>query len=426
MSSHPTARPAAEAATAGREGPPPRLGTFASLRHRNYRHIWMGHVGHAASLWMEQVARPVLILQLTDSALLVGLVVAARMAPLLLFGLVSGAAADRFDKRRLLMAAQVTTASVHLTMASLVLGGWIEAWHVFVAAAVLGTAMSINMPTRQSLIARVVPRNELLNAMALTITATNIMRIAGGGLAGLLLIPIGVGGVYLLNGIAYVWVIWNTFQVRLEGEDLPAERREPWLDSIRQGIAFAARTPTVLYVLLPAMVLFVFGLPYQSVFVPLLAVKVLGLGDSGVGLLVAVTGVGALAGSLGMASRSNVRRRGLLLLAFLTVFGSVLVLVSRSAWLPASIILLAVAGSVTVSYTALTNTLLLEHTPSQLQGRVMSLMNLDRGLVPIGAATAGALAATLGPQDALLIMGAACLAATAVIALTAPALRRIA
>jgi predicted MFS family arabinose efflux permease len=310
-------------------------------------------------------------------------------------------------------------------MAILVIGGWIEVWHVFAAAFVLGTAMSFNMPTRQSLIARVVPRGELMNAIALNISATNIMRIIGGGLAGLLLIPIGVGGVYLLTGIAYLWVIWNTFQVRLEDDDRPTERREPWLDSIRQGIAFAARTPTVLYVLLPAMILFVFGPPYQSVFVPLLAVKVLGLGDSGVGVLVAVTGVGALAGSLGMASRSNLPRRGLLLLTFLTVFGSVLVVLSRSSWLPASIILLALASSMTVSYMALTYTLLLEHSPSHLQGRVMSLMNLDRGLVPAGAATAGALAAALGPQDALLIMGAVCLALTAAVALAAPALRRL-
>jgi MFS family permease len=425
MPSDPDARPAAEAAPADSSVPPARPGTFASLRHRNYRYIWMGHVGHSATLWMENVVRPVLILQLTDSALMVGLVVAVRLAPLFLFALISGAAADRFDRRRLLMAAQVVTASTHLLIGALVVADLIQVWHVFLSAFVLGTAMAFNAPARQSLIGHIVPRRELLNATALTITATNIMRIAGGALAGLLLIPIGVGGVYLLNGVAYSWAVWTTFSLRLEGEGRPRAEREPWLDSIRKGVAFAARTPSVLYVLAPALILFVFGLPYQSVFVPLLAVQVLDLGDSGVGALVSVTGVGALVGSLAVASRAALPRRGLVLLGLLAVFATALVLLSRTSWLPAAIVLLALAGSMTVSYIALTNALLLEHSPPHLRGRVMSLMALDRGLVPVGSATAGALAAVLGPQDALLIMAGVCLALTAVMAVAAPALRRM-
>lgn len=426
MTSDPDAQPPADEPPASATGRPPRLETFASLRYRDYRYLWMGHIGHSGSLWMERVARPVLILQLTDSALMVGLVVAVRMAPLLVFALVSGAAADRFDKRRLLMAAQATTAATHLGLGVLVIGGWVEVWHVFATAVVLGTALAFNMPTRQSLIARVVPRNALVNAMALTITATNITRIAGGGLAGLLLIPIGVGGVYVLNGIAYLWATWTTFALRLEYETGPPERREPWLDSIRQGLGFAARTPPVMYVLVAAMILFAFGMPYQGVFVPLLAVQVLDLGDSGVGVLVAVTGVGALAGSLGMASRAALPRRGLLLLTFLIVFGTCLVLLSRTAWLPAVVVLLGVAGSMTVSHIALANALLLEHSPPHLQGRVMSLLNLDRGLVPVGAATAGALAAALGTQDALLVIAIVFLTLAAALALAAPTLRRVA
>src|SRR3990170_1646633 len=94
-----------------------RLGTFSSLRHRDYRYLWLGQVGHSASLWMEQIVRPLLILHLTDSALLVGLVVAARMVPMLLFGLIAGVAADRLDRKRILLTTQTVTMSMHFLMA---------------------------------------------------------------------------------------------------------------------------------------------------------------------------------------------------------------------------------------------------------------------------------------------------------------------
>src|SRR3990170_1814069 len=111
--------------------PRPRFATFSSLRYRDYRLLWLGQVGHAASLWMEQIVRPVLILQLTDSALMVGLVVATRMTPMLFFGLLAGVAADRFDRKRILLATQSVSMSIHFLMAGLGLGAVIEPRHLF-------------------------------------------------------------------------------------------------------------------------------------------------------------------------------------------------------------------------------------------------------------------------------------------------------
>jgi predicted MFS family arabinose efflux permease len=204
-----------------------------------------------------------------------------------------------------------------------------------------------------------------------------------------------------------------------------AEQQSSWLDDLRESFGFVGRNPAVLGVLGPALILFVFGFPYQSVFVPLFAKKVLDLGDSGVAALVMVTGAGAIVGSLTLASQSSLRNRGPLLLAFLALFSGGLLIFSRSTLLPLSIVALMATASMSTSYMSLTNSLLLELTPAAMHGRVMSLMSLDRGLVPLGATIAGALAAAIGPQNGLLVMATVCLSLTALAAVAVPALRRL-
>jgi MFS family permease len=366
-----------------------RFATFSSLRYRNYRYLWFAQIGRAAAMWMEQIARPVLILQLTDSGLMLGLVVAVRMAPQLLFGLLSGVAADRFDRKRILLAAQWVTMASHLMLAALVLTDVVQVWHVFALAFVTGTSMVFNQTSRQSIIPQVVPREDLLNAVALNTAALNIMRIAGPTLAGVILFSGNVGPVYLVSGFLGVGVIACISLVQIQREPRRTDGQVSWLDDLREGLGFAIRKPALLAVLGPPLIIFVFGLPYLGVFVPLFAKRVLDLGDSGVAALVVAAGAGALLGSLFLASQTQLRRRGLLLLTFMALFSIGLILFSRSTLLPLSIVALMGAASMSTSYMALTNSLLLELSPSDMHGRVMSLMSLDRGLVPWGRPSPG-------------------------------------
>ena len=128
-------------------------------------------------MWVEQVVRPLLILELTGSPLQVGLVVAVRMMPQLIFGLLAGAVADKYDKRRVLMSSQSVTLTMHFIMAVLLLTGHIRIWHVLATAFISGGSMAFNQPSRQSLIPRIVPSEFILNAIALNTAAMNIMRI---------------------------------------------------------------------------------------------------------------------------------------------------------------------------------------------------------------------------------------------------------
>jgi MFS family permease len=401
------------------------LSTFSSLRYRDFRFLWLGQVGHAGSLWMEQIARPVLILQLTDSALQVGLVVAVRMAPMLIFGLLAGVAADRFDRKRILLTTQAVTLSAHALIGALILAGLIAPWHVFATAFITGVSLSFNQPARQSLIPKVVPREAVLNAVSLNTTAINLMRVVGPGIAGVLLLW-GIGPVYLLMAMTLGGVMLATSFMRIPHEPRGADDTASVLDDLKESFAFVARERSVLFILGPALIIFVFGFPYQGVFVPLFATRVLDLGDSGVGALIAVTGVGALVGSLVMASQTQVRRRGLMMITFLALFSVGLLVFSRSTSLPLSIIALMAAAAMSTSYMSLSNSLLLELSPPAMHGRVMSLMSLDRGLIPLGAVLAGVLASQLGAQDGLLVMGLVCLILTAGLALMAPTLRRLA
>ena len=383
--------------------------TFRALRHRNYRLLWLGQTGHSATLWMDQVARAVLILQLTDSAFMLSLVIATRLAPILLFGLVGGAVADRYDRKRVLGITQAVTFGTHLFLGIAVTGGFIETWHVFVTAFVAGTAMAFNQPVRQSLIPATVPREDLLNAIALNSTALSFMRIGGGSIAGLLLIPFNTGGVYLITAAIYVFVILSTTAMHLPAEKGKSRQAGGIFADLKEGFIYVGENRVLLWVTGLAVILFVLGFPYQQVFVPLLAKETLDLGDSGVGFLAGATGVGAFVGSIVVAAKSSVKRPGLQLIINMLIFGAALVAISLQESVILTGLLLAVAGSMTVTYMAFTNSILLTNSDPDMHGRVMSLLSLDRGLIPIGAILAGTLVSAFGVRPGLFVMGAAVL-----------------
>ncbi len=390
-------------------------------------------MGHSAAMWMEQVVRPLLMLELTGSAVQVGLVISVRMVPQFVFGLLAGVIADRYDKRRVLMLSQAVTLSMHLTLALLILTGNIKIWEIFATAFISGASMAFNQPSRQSLVPRLVPPENLLNALALNTAAMNIMRVAGASLAGVLLLFLDYGQVYLLNAVLFAFVIWTTTQLREwqapEAPQAPRQiemrKRSSIAHDFGEGFRYVFKTRRVLYLVGMALLLFILGQPYQQVFIPLIALDVLNVGRSGAGWMLALTGVGALIGSLIVASRRSLHHRGIIMMGFLVVFGLALVLLAQSKWIPLSAVALIVAGGMTTTYNALNTSLLLEQSPPEFHGRVMSLMSLDRGLVSVGAIMSGFLAEALGPQMGLTVVATACIAFTLILFAFVPVLRKI-
>jgi predicted MFS family arabinose efflux permease len=388
--------------------------------------MWFGQVGASASMWMEQIARPLLIYELTDSGLMLGLLQATRMIPQLLVGIWAGVLADRMDKKKLLGVSQSVTFAMHLITALLLLSGAIEVWMVFLTTFISGSAMAFNQPARQSLIAQLVPPSSLHNAVALNSTAVNFMRIGGASLAGLLLVPFDFGDVYLIQAVIYLGVIYTTNQIKAKHEPKPKSARSSMMNELGEGFSVAWKDRLIFYLLVLTLVIFLFGMPYQSVFVPLLAKEKLGLGDAGVGFMISFVGLGALVGSLSVATIGNsIRKRGIIMVGLLCIYAAALFALANAPSFLLAIPALLISGAMQTSYMSMNNAFVLGRANPEYHGRIMSLFSLDRGLLPAGAFLGGLLSELVGPSQGLMLMAALCLITTLLIATLVPSIRRI-
>jgi MFS family permease len=402
-----------------------RPSTFHSLQYRDFRYLWMGQLGAASSQWMENVARPFLILELTDSELLVGLIAATRMLPMLFLGAWAGVLADRVDKKRILLASQAVTFTTHAVTAALILTGVIEPWMVFVGTLTGGTAQAFNQPARVSLIGRLVPRENVTNAIALTSAGFNTMRAAGPIVASVVLALFSFGDLYLLQALLLVWVLWNTLQISVPLREA-RKRTTSMGGELIEGFKAVRDDKPVLYILVMSLVIFVWAMPFQGVFVPLIGKKELGLSASEASLLFSVVGLGALSGSLIIATFGDrLTHRGFVMLGIMGVFSLSLLVFANAGTLLLVVPALALTGAMQVSFMSLNNAFVLSHVPPDLHGRILGLFHLDRGLVPAGAALGGVLASTLDPSAAQTIMAVVCLVSATLMALLFPALRNI-
>jgi len=396
---------------------------FRALHNRDYSLLWTGQFGHSAALWVEAIARSWLIWELTGSATLLATVSLLRAVPMLFFGLVGGVLADRFDKRKILIACQTTTLINYLVIATLIATGVVQVWHVLLSAFVMGCSMSFNQPARTSLIPSLVKEDELHSAVALNAAAMNVTRVVGPGLAGLLIAPIGVSGVYYISAGVYVLTLVTTIIMRVPAVTARAERTSLHAD-LGETFSYVYRTKTILALVLLALVPMLFGMPYM-VLMPVMADEVLHVGASGFGWLQSLAGVGALVVVLLIAALARIVRKGLLILIGIFAFGALIMGFSQSTWFPLSLVIVAFIGLTATAARVFINTSMLEIAPPEMRGRVMSVYTLDRGLVPLGTMVAGPLADAFGAPLALLVMGGVCMALPLVVGLRFPFVRRI-
>src|SRR5881409_3233194 len=353
-----------------------------ALNHRDFRRFYAAQLLALVGGSMQMVAQAWLVLQLTDSPFKLGLISTLQFSPILMFSLVAGAVADRLPKRGLLVTTQTTLACQALLLGVLVSTGRVQYGHVAVLGLVLGFA----------------------NAVALNSAAFNAARIVGPAVAGVLIGRVGVGPVFFINSVGFVGVILTL--LRLEARGLPArERRATMLEEIVEGLRYARRTPRLLLALglVLSVSLFVFNF---TVYVPLLARTVLGLGAEGFGFLMASLGVGAVAGALTVGGRGS-REPGpgrmfrSAALAFAALGGLGL---THHVWMATP--LLIVTGYFGIVLMATCNTSMQLRAPDALRGRVMSLYTwVTGGVFPIGAFLVGSISQAWGVSAAFLWNG---------------------
>ena len=385
--------------------------TFASLRkHRNYRLFFVGQLVSVSGTWMQMVALAWFVVDQTRSPIAVGILAFCRFVPFTLFGLTAGVLADRFDNRRLMMTTQAAAMGVSVALAVLALTGAAQLWHIYLLAALGGTATVFDAPGRHALTFQMVGREELPNAVALNATLFNASRILGPAVAGVLIAAVGAGACFAVNAVSFLAVLGALGLMRPE-ELHPvarAETRPTMLRGAREGLAYARRTRVVWVTLVITTVLSTIGFNF-NVLVPVLARETLDAGPQVFGSLSASFGAGALAGALLSAWIGRASWKALL--AGTAGFGaSVLVLAPLTTVAGAAALLFA-AGVFFILWDSNTQSILQLTAPDHLRGRVLSLFLFAfAGLAPLGGLFAGWLAHAGGTRLAFAAAGTAGLA----------------
>jgi MFS family permease len=388
--------------------------TFASLRkHRNYRLFFVGQLVSVSGTWMQMVALAWFVVDQTRSPIAVGILAFCRFVPFTLFGLTAGVLADRFDNRRLMMTTQAAAMGVSVALAVLALTGAAQLWHIYLLAALGGTATVFDAPGRHALTFQMVGREELPNAVALNATLFNASRILGPAVAGVLIAAAGAGACFALNAVSFLAVLGALGLMRPE-ELHPvarAETRPTMVRGVREGLAYARRTRVVWVTLVMTTVLSTIGFNF-NVLVPVLARETLDAGPQVFGSLSASFGAGALAGALLSAWIGRASWKALL--AGTAGFGaSVLVLAPLTTVAGAAALLFA-AGVFFILWNSNTQSILQLTAPDHLRGRVLSLFLFAfAGLAPLGGLFAGWLAHAGGTRLAFAAAGTAGLAMAA-------------
>ncbi len=417
----PLARLPAEAEPAP---PGTRVGeAFAALRHPSFRLFWAGALISNVGSWMQNVAQGWLVLDLTDSAFMLGLVGFAGTVPMLFFLLVGGVYADRLDRRKLLIVAMTAMMVFAAVLATLTRTEIVSVWHVFVLSLLSGTALAMAAPAYQAFVHDLVGRRDLQNAIALNSAQFNVSRILGPSLAGIVIGPIGLAGCFGLNALSYLATIGSLLLIKVTSRRAVAQTRL-W-ESLVDGLKYVRQRPRVQSLLLLTALMSILAMPYATL-LPIIARDVHGLDASGLGYLFAIGGVGAVVGALSLAFRGAFRRRGIYLLGCVTAAGGGVLALGLSRALTVAVPSLVVISFSATSSIALMNTLLQELVDDEMRGRVLGMYGLAfMGTFPIGNLLAGTLAGLTSASTALALTGATQTVAGVVIAVTRPRLRAL-
>ncbi|MDI3341255.1 MAG: MFS transporter [Sphaerobacter sp.] len=355
-------------------------------RYRAYRLLWATTVLTQAAQWMMQIALGWLMLDVTNSAGWVGLIGVASGVPFLLVSIPSGVLIDRFDRRLTLLASQAGGAAVGVGLALVVVWGVVAPWHLLAAAFLNGAMLAANSAARQTLVPALVERAHLQSAIALMSAGQNATRIVGPSLAGVLIAAGGAGGAFLAQAGCLLLALASTALLP------PAPAATSEVLALRRnlidGLAYIARSAVLSGLMLLAIIPTVLVFPYVQ-FLPVYARDILAVGADGLGLLYTGSGVGAVIGSLAVASLASLRRRGLFMLVGLVVYGALVTSFAYSTWVPLSVGLLALTSGLGSACMAMNNTLLLMHVTEEVRGRVMGVYTLTWGLSSLGALPMG-------------------------------------
>jgi MFS family permease len=400
-----------------------QLAIFNALRYRNYRLYWLGQLSSVLAQNMEIVAQGWLILQLTDSPFMLGLTGLAHALPTIALTLVGGVIADRADRRRIMILTQGTTACIFFGLATLIITGMVQVWHVMLFAFLSGCLRAFDRPSRYALLPHMVPTEEIASAVAMGSSIWQLSRLVGPGVAGTLIYLSGVGMTFYVCclGSLTAMVLW--IMIRME-QLTPAIINRGLLHHMADGLSFIKRND-IFYTLI-GMTFFnsIFGMSYV-ILMPVFARDILQVGSRGYGFLQTTAGAGSLLGVLIAASLARSTRKGWQAIVGAAIFGTLLMGFAFSQWYLLSLGLVFFIGLANQIYMTIITTVLQLKLPDHLRGRVMSIYGLTWDLTPAGGIISGAVAEYAGAPVAVAIGGLMVTAMALMVAVYLPRVRQL-
>jgi MFS family permease len=403
------------------------LGTFDSLREPIFRWFFFGQMGQSGAMQLQQLLRGYLVFQLTGSFAALGVMSLAQSVPMLTLSLPGGVLADRLPRKHLVQVGQAVNVANAVVLAVVVAGGWLQVEYLIGSAVVQGIVMSLMMPARQSMIPDIVAPGRLTNAIALNSAGMQSMRLFAPALGGAITAWAGADWGYGLTAMLYIVAMLGLVPIPTSittpaAHDRAGGVRSALVDA-RESIRYIRDDPTIRTLLAVNLVTVVLAMPY-IIILPGFVETVFGGGAGSLGLLLSITGIGSLAGSLVIASLPD-RRRGLLLMAssFLTGLGLFAFAVSSVFWLSA--LILVVVGIGTAGRMSLSNVLVQAYVEPRYRGRVMSIYMTQFSLLFIGAFFIGLLAEVYGVQQVMAAVALALMVVSVVVVAFVPRMRHL-
>lgn len=373
--------------------------TFSSLKYKNFRIFWFGQIISSIGTWMQIVGQAWLVLKLTNSPFLLGLVVAFQYIPILFFSIIAGDIVDRVKKRYIVIATQSSMALLSLILAILTNLDAITYTEVLILTTLMGFAQTFDVPARQSFMIDLVGKQDLSNAIALNSIIFNLARIVGPAIAGIMIAKIGIKATFYANAVSFVPLVLGLFFIDINGD--PSKKKSSLKDSLKELLEYIKANKVLLDIVVLLTILSIFAMNF-SVLVPLLAKYTLKQNSIGFGMLMTYMGLGSFFGAMLIAYLS--KKVSYLKLMIINAFGlnifQILMALSKN-YTQASISIFA-AGFCLIGYIILSNTTMQLLSTNEIRGRIMSIYSLVfLGVTPFGSIFSGVLANYVGIRFAI-------------------------
>ena len=401
------------------------LPVLETLAYRDFRWVFLGSFASFMGMNMQLITQSWLVVELmNDSPLALSLSIVSFTAPITVVSLLGGAMADRIPRRNLIIFSQSGNAVMTFLMATLDVTGVIVFWQVMAIGLVNGSMMALNMPSRQAIISDIVPESRLMNAVSVNNSSMNLTRVIGPAAAGFLILFIDTWAVFYLVSAVYVFSALTMSRVHA-GSEAAGRSGKGMRGDIGAGLSYVAQDPTRLGLIIMSFIPALFGYSYYAL-LPAWGREALDIGSDDLGLMMMLMGVGALVGTLILASMSNFKRRGAFLLLFCLLWGAALATFAQTSSYLHAIPLLMLVGLLNSVFMSLNMTLIQIHSSREMRGRVMSISMMSFGVMPLSGVPFGILAEFTDTPFALTLSGLLLVVFTLVFFVAYPSYRRIA